>query len=228
MNMKNIILCLSIVSLLGACSSLKIEDKTADTCLNKELNVVGSGADSDACKKLVKKTAGVVPEWMKKLPESDTAFYSAGTAVSRDMQLSIDKSTLNAKRTLADRIDGEMSAQIKTFVIEAGEGSGILTTDAEQVTKNVIAKINVAGYNVAEVDVRPQGTFYRTFVLIEYPIGPANDILVEQIRRNNLLYAKIRASKSFEELEESVNEKLSSDERTDEREIEALTESVGG
>ena len=165
---------------------------------------------------------------MKKLPESDTAFYSAGTAISRDMQLSIDKSTLNAKRTLADRIDGEMSAQIKTFVIEAGEGSGILTTDVEQVTKNVIAKINVAGYNVSEVDVRPQGTFYRTFVLIEYPIGPANDILVEQIRRNNLLYAKIRASKSFEELEESVNEKLSSDERTDEREIEALTESAGG
>jgi hypothetical protein len=222
--MKNIILCLSIVSLLGACSSLKIEDKTADTCLNKELNVVGSGADSDACLKLVKETTGVVPEWMKKLPESDTAFYSAGTAVSRDMQLSIDKSTLNAKRTLADRIDGEMSAQIKTFIIEAGEGSGVLSSDVEQVTKNVIAKVNVAGYNVAEVDIKPQGNFYRTFVLLEYPIGSANDILVEQIRRNNLLYAKIRSTNSFKELEESVNEKLSSDEK----EIEALTESLGG
>ena len=219
--MKNILLVIGVISLLGACSSLKIDN--ANNCLPTE--------DEQRCKavgKVVKKTADDVPKWMLKLPEDDKAFYSAGTAVSRDMQLSIDKSTLNAKRTLADRIDGEMSAQIKTFVIEAGEGSGILTTDVEQVTKNVIAKINVAGYNVSEVDVRPQGTFYRTFVLIEYPIGPANDILVEQIRRNNLLYAKIRASKSFEELEESVNEKLSSDERTDEREIEALTESAGG
>ena len=224
MNMKNIILCLSIVSLLGACSSLKIEDKTADRCLNKEINVVRSGADSDACTKLVKNTTDIVPTWMKKVPESDTAFYSTGTSISRDMQLSIDKSTLNAKRTLADRIDGEMSAQIKTFIIEAGEGSGVLSSDVEQVTKNVIAKVNVAGYNVAEVDIRPQGNFYRTFVLLEYPIGSANDILVEQIRRNNLLYAKIRSTKSFKELEESVNEKLSSDEK----EIEALTESLGG
>ena len=225
--MKNIILCLSTIGLLGACSHLDIEnqkDTIADKCLSKEINVPAPGADSDACTKLVKETTGIVPTWMLKVPESDTAFYSTGTAISRDMQLSIDKSTLNAKRTLADRIDGEMSAQIKTFIIEAGEGSGKLSSDVEQVTKNVIAKINVAGYNVAEVDIRPQGTFYRTFVLLEYPVGSANDILVEQIRRNNLLYAKIRASKSFEELEESVNEKLSSDEK----EIEALTESYGG
>ena len=195
--MKNIILCLSIIGLLGACSHLDIENKTADKCLNKEINVVASGADSDACTKLVKKTAKVAPDWMLKIPESENAFYSTGTAISRDLQLSIDKSTLNAKRTLADRIDGEMSAQIKTFILEAGEGAGIITTDVEQVTKNVIAKINVAGYNVAEVEIRPQGSYYRTFVLIEYPVGAANDILVEQVRRNNLLYSKIRSSKSF-------------------------------
>jgi hypothetical protein len=211
--MKNIILCLSIIGLLGACSHLDIENKSADVCLNKEINAVGPGAKHDACLKLVKKTAGVAPHWMLKLPESETAFYSAGTAISGDLQLSIDKSTLNAKRTLADRIDGEMSAQIKTYVLEVGEGVGTITTDIEQVTKNVIAKINVAGYNVAEVEIRPQGSYYRTFVLIEYPVGSANDILVEQVRRNNLLYSKIRQSKSFKELEESVNEKISSDER---------------
>ena len=222
--MKNIILCLSIIGLLGACSHLDIENKAADKCLNKEINVVGSGADSDACKKLVKKTAGAAPHWMLKLPESENAFYSAGTAISGDLQLSIDKSTLNAKRTLADRIDGEMSAQIKTFILEAGEGAGIITTDVEQVTKNVIAKINVAGYNVAEVEIRPQGSYYRTFVLIEYPVGAANDILVEQVRRNNLLYSKIRSSKSFKELEESVNEKISSDEER----FEATVDNMGG
>ena len=225
MKMKNIILCLSIVSILGACSHLDVQQQSADKCLKEFNDSYNSGGKAyDDCKRLVKKTVVIVPKWMLKVPESDTAFYSTGTAISRDMQLSIDKSTLNAKRTLADRIDGEMSGQIKTFILEAGEGGGILSSDVEQVTKNVIAKINVAGYNVAEVEIRPQGSFYRTFVLIEYPIGSANDILVEQIRRNNLLYAKIRASKSFEELEESVNEKLSSDER----EIEALTESYGG
>tara|TARA_R100001377_G_scaffold5067_1_gene2912 strand:- start:6210 stop:6866 length:657 start_codon:yes stop_codon:yes gene_type:complete len=218
--MKNIILCLSIVSILGACSSLKIEDnKAANECLKK-----GTWVEADPCLKLVKKTAGGIPQWMKKVPQKENAYYSAGTAISSDLQLSIDKSTLNAKRTLADRINGEMSAQIKTFMIESGEGAGTLSTDIEQVTKNVIAKVNVAGYNVSEVEIAPQGSFYRTYVLIEYPVGQANDILVEQVRKNNLLYAKIRASESFKELEESVDEKI----RSDQERIEAITESVGG
>lgn len=218
--MKNIILCLSIVSILGACSSLKIEDnKAADKCLKK-----GTWQEIDPCLKLVKKTAGGIPHWMKKVPQKDNAYYSAGTAISADLQLSIDKSTLNAKRTLADRINGEMSAQIKTFIIESGEGNGALSNDVEQVTKNVIAKVNVAGYNVAEVEIAPQGSFFRTYVLIEYPVGQANDILVEQVRRNNLLYSKIRVSKSFKELEESVDEKVKSDEKR----IEAITNSVEG
>ena len=198
MKMKNIILCISVIGLLGACSSLKVDEKkVADDCIRKEINVVADGAPADACLKLMKKTADGAPDWMKKIPESKTAVYSTGTAISSDLQLSIDKSTLNAKRTLADRIDGEMSAQIKTFIIESGAGGGVTSIDVEQVTKNVIAKVNVAGYSIAEVEIEPQGSFYRTYVLIEYPVGQANDILVEQVRRNNLLYAKIRASKSF-------------------------------
>ena len=194
--MKNIILCLSIVSILGACSSLKIDDtKAADKCFKK-----GTWQEIDPCLKLVKKTAGGIPHWMKKVPQKENAYYSTGTAISADLQLSIDKSTLNAKRTLADRINGEMSAQIKTFMIESGQGNGILSNDVEQVTKN------------------------RTYVLIEYPVGQANDILVEQVRRNNLLYSKIRVSKSFKELEESVDEKVKSDEKR----IEAITNSVEG
>ena len=77
---------------------------------------------------------------------------------------------------------------------------------------------------MAEVEIRPQGSYYRTFVLIEYPVGAANDILVEQVRRNNLLYSKIRSSKSFKELEESVNEKISSDEER----FEATVDNMGG
>jgi hypothetical protein len=147
------------------------------------------------------------------LPDEDEAFYSAGTAVSRDMQLAIDKATLAAKRNLADRIGGELSSQIKEFVIESGGmyESDVITLDVERVTKNVMARINVAGYVPSKMEVYPLGTMYRVYTLIEYPIGRANDILVEQMRRNRALYAHVRSSVAWQELEIEVNEKRDRD-----------------
>jgi hypothetical protein len=52
---------------------------------------------------------------------------------------------------------------------------------------------------------------YRTYILLEYPIGGANDILVEQIRKNRLLYAHVRASQSFSQLEVEVDNKRERD-----------------
>jgi hypothetical protein len=217
--MKSIILIISIVSFLGACSTLKIDN--ANNC--------PKGSDKERCKvmgQVVKKTAEDVPDWMLILPDDDKAFYSAGTAVSRDMQLAIDKANLAAKRNLADRIGGELSSQIKEFVIEGGDlyTNDVITVDVERVTKNIMARINVAGYVPTKMEVYPLGTMYRVYALIAYPIGAHNDILVEQIRRNRALYAHVRSSVAFKELEVESNEKR-------ERDLEdtaAVIEATGG
>jgi len=52
---------------------------------------------------------------------------------------------------------------------------------------------------------------YRVYSLIAYPIGAHNDILVEQIRKNRALYAHVRSSVAFQELELEVNEKRERD-----------------
>ena len=205
--------------ILGACSSLKTDN--ANNCLPTE--------NEERCKalgKVVEKSADEVPEWMLILPDDDKAFYSAGTAVSRDMQLAIDKANLAAKRNLADRIGGELSSQIKEFVIEGGDlySSDVITVDVERVTKNVMARINVAGYVPVKMEVYPLGTMYRVYALIAYPIGAHNDILIEQIRRNRALYAHVRSSVAFKELEVEADEKR-------ERDLEdtaAVIEAAGG
>jgi len=218
--MKSIILIISIVSFLGACNG-KLKIDNANNCLPTEIE--------ERCKalgKVVKKNAEDVPDWMLILPDDDKAFYSAGTAVSRDMQLGIDKANLAAKRNLADRIGGELSSQIKEFVIENGDvySSDLVTVDVERVTKNVMARINVAGYVPSKMEVYPFGTMYRVYTLIAYPIGAHNDILIEQIRRNRALYAHVRSSVAFKELEVESNEKR-------ERDLEdtaAVIEAAGG
>ena len=221
-NLK-IISIMAIVAILGACSSLKTDN--ANNCLPTE--------NEERCKilgKVVEKTADDVPEWMLILPDDDKAFYSAGTAVSRDMQLAIDKANLAAKRNLADRIGGELSSQIKEFVIESGDvySSDLVTVDVERVTKNIMARINVAGYVPAKMEVYPLGTMYRVYTLIAYPIGAHNDILIEQIRRNRALYAHVRSSVAFKELEVESNEKRERDLVDRDNVVIDIVESAGG
>ena len=159
--------------------------------------------------KIVKEQIDETPKWMIELPKDEEVYYSAGTAQSSDLQMSIDMATINAKRTLADRIAGELSSQIKAYVAESGElgHTDVVSLDVEKVTKNVIANVNVAGYVPEEVKIVPVGTSYRTYVLLAYPIGEANRVLVDQLRKNTVLAAKIRSVKAFKELENEVDER---------------------
>jgi len=217
-----IISSMAIVAILGACAS----NGTSN------VNNCPDHYPKDHCKAqntIVKKTAEDVPDWMLILPDDDEAFYSAGTAVSRDMQLAIDKANLAAKRNLADRIGGELSSQIKEFVVESGDiySSDLVTVDIERVTRNIMARINVAGYIPDKMEVYPLGTMYRVYTLIAYPIGAHNDILVEQIRRNRALYAHVRSSVAFKELEIETNEKRERDLVDRDNNIEDVIESAG-
>ena len=42
-------------------------------------------------------TVDKMPDWMEKLPSKEDSVFSAGTAVSTDLQMSLDKSILFAK-----------------------------------------------------------------------------------------------------------------------------------
>ena len=71
---------------------------------------------------VVTATLDLTPGWFLEVPRSGNAIYASGTGVSPNLQLSVDKSVLNAKRTLADRLGGLMSSKSKMFVVEQGQG----------------------------------------------------------------------------------------------------------
>ena len=104
------------------------------------------------------------------LPTDEKSIYSVFTAQSPDLQLSIDIATLNAKYTLADRINGKLDAMMKTFVTRLGTDDDVSATtmsEVEKVTKNVDTA-DVAGYNPKEMEIYPTGTQFRAYVLLEY------------------------------------------------------------
>lgn len=153
----------------------------------------------------VKDTVSDAPSWYLTPPKDDVSLYGAGTATSADLQMAVDKATLTAKRQVADRLKSQLSAKMKDFASESGAGEDArVQSEVERVTSNVVAEANMSGYQVGKTDVKPQGTQYRAYVLVQYPLGAANRVLVDQTRKNEVLESKLRASKAFQELEQDI------------------------
>ena len=162
----------------------------------------------------VESTSSVIPDWFKELPEDEKMIYSSGTAIAPDLQLSVDIATMNAKTVLADRINGKLDSMTKQFIAKTGttDLDSQVLNELERVSKNVIASVDVAGYKIKDMEVYPAGTQYRSFVLLEYSDEEAIKILMNRMRKDRAVYAKLRSNNAFKELERSVDKSLNQDE----------------
>ena len=155
-----------------------------------------------------------VPSWFEKLPNKDNIIYSVGSSSSPDLQLSVDLATLNAKYTLADRINGKLDGMMKTFISRLGQDDDVSAstiTEVDKVVKNVIASVDVAGYNPTKVKVYPNGTQYRAFVLLEYSDKEARKIIMNRLMKDRMVYSKIKSTNAFKELEKEVTKSKKED-----------------
>lgn len=153
----------------------------------------------------VKSTVDETPSWFLNPPREDLAIYAPGTATSSDMQLALDKAVLSAKRTLADTLNSLLSSKMKQFVSESGAGEdAVVLSETERVTTNLITETTLAGYQRTQAKVIPQGSQYRAYVLLQYPTGSANKVLMDRVKQERGLESKLRSSKAFQELEQEI------------------------
>ena len=162
----------------------------------------------------VEATVSVIPDWYKELPTDEEAIFTTGSATAPDLQLAIDVATLNAKVTLADRINGKLDSMTKSFVAKIGStdiDSSVLN-EIEKVSKNVIASVDVAGYNPTKIDVFPAGTQYRAFVLLKYDNKEAYKIIMNRLRKDRMVYSRLRSTEAWKDLEVEVQKSKKEDE----------------
>ena len=124
------------------------------------------------------------------------------------IQLSVDMAVLNAKTTLADRINGRVRSQTKNFISKIGsdETDTAILSELEKTTSNLVADVDVAGYKVSESKIVSSGTQYRAFVLLEYSDLQASKILMNRLRKDRMLLSKISSTNAFKELDDKVND----------------------
>ena len=162
----------------------------------------------------VNAAVAVVPDWYKEMPEKKGSIFTVGAAVAPDLQFAVDIATMNAKVVLADRINGKLKSLTKSWMAKLGQTDvdASVMTEIEKVTKNVIANVDVSGYNPTKVDVFPSGTQYRAFVLLEYSDKEAAKIIFNRMRKDRLVYSRLRSTEAWKELEAEVYKSEKKDE----------------
>ena len=159
-----------------------------------------------------------IPDWYLNMPTDEEAIYSSGSAKAPDLQLAVDIAILNAKTVLADRINGKLSSMTKTFIAKIGSSDldTSVLSEIEKVSKNVVAEVDVAGYSVTKSDVTQDGTQYRAYVLLEYSNEEAIKIMMNRMRKDRMVYSRLRSTEAWKELESQV------DKSKDEEEAQSL------
>lgn len=192
-NMKKMVLLASAVALAG-CSD-KVPPNTAM-----------SEAEYKYRTAQVEEQIDSMPKWYTNIPKEEDAVYAVGTAKTPDLQLAVDIAVLSAKTTLADRVDSRIRSQLKTFKAKLGttDFDSNVAEEFEQVTRNLVADADVAGYTIKENVIVQNGTQYRAYVLLEYKNEVANRVIQTRLAKNNALLSKFKSTKAWQELDANV------------------------
>ena len=185
------------IAALGACSSSP--DKV--TALSSPPQTYEDKVE------VVEQQVEIIPEWYLTPPKQDNSIFATGTSAAPDLQLAMDIAVLSAKTTLADRINGRVRSQTKSFISRIGtDVDAAVLQEVEKATKNIIADVDVAGYRVDKSTVVVNGNQYRAYVMLEYSDSEANKILMNRLRKDRVVLSKIRSTAAYKELDEAVDQ----------------------
>ena len=172
----------------------------------------------------VNAAVSIIPDWYKKMPEKKGSIFTVGAAVAPDLRFAVDIATLNAKVVLADRINGKLDSMTKSFVAKIGSDDldTSVLTEIEKTSKNVIASVDVAGYNLDEMDIVKDGVQYRAYVLLAYNNEEATKVLMNRLRKDRMVYSRLRSTEAWKELEKEVENSKKEDEAQSLQNIEKV------
>ena len=148
---------------------------------------------------------GVFPEWFLNPPKEDKKLFAASSAVSADMQLSLEKAILNAQHSLASQLSNAVSGKMKSFALERGVSDlDSVSTETEKVIREQVSEINLGGYVREKTEIVESPDGYRSFVLLSYKLDDKMRRFRGKSNAASKPVADDRARKAFDDLETAV------------------------
>jgi len=189
--MKKLLAWICLITLVG-CSVFKTEAQSAKEEIKKE----------------VAKQIDQIPDWYLKPPKDADALYEKAAAKSRDLQMAVNKATMLARAQLAITIQGEVNSIMKMFMDENGPINGAQVSNNVSVTTVQEAlKMRLNGVQEEKTQVYQDGDKYVAYVLLKYPLGDMNRIVVDQIRQDDAANSRVRSDEAYDEIERKIQER---------------------
>ena len=120
------------------------------------------------------------------------------------MQMSIDKAANEGRADIARQLEDKVNSLEKRFREEVGTGENAqyieqFTSANKQITSNVLV-----GSKIKEQQFFQTGSNWTAFVLMELPLGAMKEAMLNQIKKNEQMYTRFRATQVFKELDDEV------------------------
>lgn len=181
--MKRILSCIALIALVG-CSSTGVKiaegNKTIETTKPPTVDM---------------------PAWYLEVPREEAALYATATETSSDLQFSIDRALMSAKREIAFKLENEVSQKFRDYTAETGSGeSETITKDTERLTISNSKFVNLVGVERVRTHVVREGNRYRAFVLVRYGLDASNRIHANYMAKHRQRDARERLDKFEQEL----------------------------
>jgi hypothetical protein len=155
--------------------------------------------------KKVKTAVDNIPQWCLSPPVSDFALAACGSGESASMNMAKSRAILRAKREIADMVNSMISARMNDFNKATGMGSNEQVKEASEIViKNTTIEAQLIGYKQTKIDAQSLNGKYKFYVLLEYPLGEANQALLNQIKNDEVLSSQKNADKAMADLEADI------------------------
>lgn len=183
--MKNLALTVIAALVLTACGTTEKFEKRSEAQQEREVKYAERAIDK-------------APKWMSMLPESSTAVYANGTAISRDMSMSTIKAKAFAYSKICMAAGGKVDQQTKMYMMDS-EFAG--TEMSETAIRSSCPGVDITGAETVEVKTIAEGNRFRSYVLVALPTGDANQLQVRKDRLRAQEISRNRGDAAFTEMD---------------------------
>jgi hypothetical protein len=178
------ILALMVAVMLTACGTSDPYAKRAE-------------AERQRQERYVERTIDKAPDWMLKVPMSNSAVYANGTARSGDWSMAVYKAKADAYGKICMSAGGTVSQNTKIYKSDTENASGEMS---EMAIRSSCKSVDITGVEVSDKKIIQEGNFYRVYVLVVLPTGDANILRKARESARAQEAAARRAPDAFKEL----------------------------
>jgi hypothetical protein len=131
-----------------------------------------------------------------------TAIYGKGTALSSDMQTSIDKANTIASAELAGFLERKVESY-RTYLVREESGSNQADLNFQSATKMIVSQA-LQGTEEHFRKIYKEDGKYRAYLVLKLPVGRANKALLDQIKKDERTWQMYKDEKQLKALDENV------------------------